>query len=355
MTALAPLPPPEPTEVDLGAELEGLRRRSDDHAAHLRKHQASVTQLADSVAALVALGRQRNRWINLNSFVAYVLFTMLLGGGMYVLYRSRVAELEARRGQAVAERDLARAQAQAQAPAHDDATAAALYALVKSGDRAGLLAREPELATAALTATERAVFADAIAAIQTDGAGDGKAAAAPAAAAAAATPGDDGIAAFKAGQWAAAAKALERALANAPADRVAQLRYYLGASRWKLGQHKAAAAQLGQALAGTLDASAVDARYLYAASLDKVGAFEQARGEYDRFASAHPQHPLAVYARRRSATLLRRARAAAAPPAAETEPTAPGAGSADAFGGSEAPEAAPQTAPPPASPSPTPP
>src|SRR5688572_2642349 len=222
MTALAPLPPAEPTEVDLGAELEGLRRRSDDHAAHLRKHQASVTQLADSVAALVALGRQRNRWINLNSFVAYVLFTMLLGGVMYVLYRSRVAELEARRGQAVAERDLARTQAQAQAPVHDDATAAALYGLVKSGDRAGLLAREPELATAALTATERAFFTDAIAAIRTDGAGDGKAAA-PAALAAAATPGDDGIAAFKAGQWAAAAKALERAVADAPADQVAQL------------------------------------------------------------------------------------------------------------------------------------
>jgi hypothetical protein len=324
MTALAPLPPqptePARDEVELGAELDNLRRKADEQSALLRKHQAAVTQLADSVAALVALGKQRNRWINLNSFVAYVLFTMLLGGAMFVLYRSRVGELEARRAQAVAERDHAKSAAHA-AP-HDDVAAAALYALVKAGDDAGLLAREAELATAPLTVTERAMLADAIAAAkaragQGGGGGGGGGASTGAV--------DDGLVAWKAGRWAEAAPALERALLDAPPARAAQLHYHLGVARWKLGEHAAAADQLEQALAGKLDASAVDARYLYAASLDRLGSGARARAEYDRFATAHPKSPLAVYARRRSAALARKARAAAAPaPAPEAaDDTAP--------------------------------
>jgi len=39
--------------------------------------------------------------------------------------------------------------------------------------------------------------------------------------------------------------------------------------------------------------------------LDRSGAFALARAEYDRFATAHPQSALAVFAMRRSATLAR--------------------------------------------------
>lgn len=293
MSALAPLPPPEPaTEVDLGSELDNLRRKADEQAALLRKHQAAVTQLAESVAALVALGKQRNRWINLNSFVAYVLFTVLLGGAMFFLYRSRVGELEARRAQA-AERGAARGPSAA-LPAHDDATAAALYALVVAGDDAALLARQGEIAGAALTTTERAVFVDAVAAAR--------------ARAAAAARVDDGVTAWRAGKWVEAAPELERALVTAPAERAAQLAYYLGVARWKLGEHQAAATQLERALGGELDAASTDARYYLAAALDKLGDADRARAEYDRFATAYPKSPLAVYARRRSAILVRRAR-----------------------------------------------
>jgi tetratricopeptide (TPR) repeat protein len=300
MTAWASVPPsqrPEsPGELDVGHELDGLRRRADEHATALKKHQAAVTQLAESVTALVALGKKRNRWINLNSFVAYVLFTLLLGGALFFLYRARVGELEASRAQALAERDLSRATAAPGAP-HDDVLAMALYATVKSGDDVALIAREAELAEARLTAAERAMFTDAIGAAKARLNGHVE---------------SDGALAFKAGKWAEASAIFERALADNPnGPRAAQMRYYAGVAKWKQADHAAAVRHLEQALAGNLDAASLDARYFFAASLDKLGQVERARAEFDRFAGAHPQSPLAGYARRRAAALGRlRARAA---------------------------------------------
>src|SRR5690242_15959604 len=85
-------------------EVEALRRRLDDHGTLLRKMQTQVGQLADSLATIVSTGRKRERTLNLNSFVAYVLFTVLLGGGALLLYRTRVDELVAARDRAVSER-----------------------------------------------------------------------------------------------------------------------------------------------------------------------------------------------------------------------------------------------------------
>jgi tetratricopeptide (TPR) repeat protein len=299
MSVWASAPPPhrpEPSgEVDLGHELEALKKRADDHGTALKKHQAAVTQLSEAVTALVALGKKRNRWINVNSFVAYILFTLLLGGALIFLYRARMGELEAERALAIAERDAARAETAA-AP-HDDVIAMALYATVKSGDDVALVAREAELATAQITAAERAMFTDAIGAAKARLSGSVE---------------RDGVAAFKAGKWAEASAVFERALADNPASpRAAQLRYYAGVAKWKQADHAAAAAHLEHALAGKLDAASVDARYYYAAALDKLGQLDRARGEFDAFAAAYPQSPLAGYARRRSAQLARvRARAA---------------------------------------------
>ena len=331
MSALAPAPQ-EPTEiVDLADELDGLRRRADEQAAQLRKNHAAVTQLAESVAQLVALGRKRNRWINLNSFVAYLLFTILLGGGMVFLYRARVRELEGRHTPPPA---AAAKATEAPPVVADDTAAASLYAVVRAGDDAALVAREPEIAKAPLTPTERALFTDLIAQAKKR---LGK------------TSIEDGITAFKSGAWSDAATALERAVADDPdGARTAQLRYYLGVARWKLGDHAAAVEQLRRALAGKLDAASNDARYYHAAALDKLGEAEKARAEYDRFATAFPQHPFAVAARRRSAILWRpKGAPAPRPRARKAAPKPP----ADGSGGGAAPSPAP-TEPAPAAPTP---
>src|SRR5690349_9187200 len=103
MSATDPAPAPDalPTPLEMVAgELESLRRKTDDNAAAIRRNQLALTELAESVGKLVAHQRKRERLLTLNSFVAYLLFTVLLGGGFLLLYQSRADALVAARDRA---------------------------------------------------------------------------------------------------------------------------------------------------------------------------------------------------------------------------------------------------------------
>ena len=89
------------------ALLDGLRRRLDEQANQHRKTQSDVRQLAESIGALVSEQRKRSRWLNVNSFVAYLMFTLLCGGAFYYMYRSRAHELVSERDRVISERDQA--------------------------------------------------------------------------------------------------------------------------------------------------------------------------------------------------------------------------------------------------------
>src|SRR5215468_12060012 len=166
--AAAPLQKPdEPVEpvsdADGWALLENLRRRLDDHGAQGRKTQAQVTQLAESIAALVAEQRRRSLWLNVNSFVAYLVFTLLCAAGCYLLYRSRAHELEAARDQAVTERDTAvrradEALARAVAREAADTKAWEIYQLLEVGQRAEAVARLDALRDQPLSRLDRTML-----------------------------------------------------------------------------------------------------------------------------------------------------------------------------------------------------
>jgi tetratricopeptide (TPR) repeat protein len=332
--AAAPLQKPdEPAEpasdADGWALLESLRRRLDDQAVQGRKTQAQVTQLADSIAALVAEHRRRSLWINVNSFVAYLVFTILCGAGCYLLYRSRAHELSVVRDQAVGERDAAvrradEALARAVARESADTKAWEVYQLLEAGQRGEAVAKLAALRDQPMSRTERAVLAARV--------HDSQVMEVDAALKAAG-------AAFKAGRPGDVIKPLELALAEEPpGGRAATMHYYLGVAYARTDLARATA-HLQAALAGDVDQD--DARFQLASVLDRSGGYVQARAEYDRFATAHPQSPLAMFAMRRSATLARMpgppppelgpagaiapAGAALAPPAAPS--LGPGAGS----------------------------
>jgi tetratricopeptide (TPR) repeat protein len=307
------------TDADGWALLEGLRRRLDDQGALGRKTQAQVTQLAESIAALVAQQRRRSLWLNVNSFVAYVVFTILCGAGCYLLYLSRAHELSAARERAVGERDAAVRRADdltARAAARDaaDGKAWEVYQLLEAGKRSEAVTRLDALREQPLSRTERAVLASR--ALET------RATEVDAAIKAAA-------AALKAGRTAdvpgQVIRPLEAALIGEPAGpRAAALHYYLGVAYARTELDKAIA-HLQQAIAANVDQD--DARFQLASVLDRSGAYALARAEYDRFATAHPQSPFAVFAMRRSATLARLAVApgAALPGAAPPVAASPGA------------------------------
>jgi tetratricopeptide (TPR) repeat protein len=298
------------------AELAQLRRRLDDLGAQQRKSHTSVQQLADSVAALVTAHRRRVRWLNLNSFAAYLIFTVLLGTAFYMVYLRRAAaigaelrELTAQRAAAVARADAASAELTAQKTRSQKAAEA--FALFEKGEAA---AAEQALAQAggALSPLEEAALA---------GVRD------KAAAVAFERAYGEGVAAFRAGELAKAVASLERAVASAPSagGKAGAAQYYLGMSLLRGGELARARIALEAALVAGAEMD--DARYQLATALDRAGEIGRARTEYEKFATAHPKLGLAVYAWRRSAVLARWGKAA--PPLPGATPAAapvPGAG-----------------------------
>lgn len=283
---------------ELSGHVDALRIRLDDQAAVIRRTHAAVTGLAESLGKVVAGQRRRERGISLNSFVAYMLFTLLLGGGFFVLYSTRAGALVEARDEAVKARDLARGQAQSletELAARDAAETAALeyYQLLREKRHTEAVARYADIERLQLTPTEAALFTDGIAEAKGELVDAGYLA---------------GLDAYRAGDLDTAVSELRTALAYEDAGpRAAQMHYYLGLALHKQGSFEEAVRQLELAIAGRVEQSGgADVRYYLAAALDRLGELEQARVEYDRYASAHPKTPLAVGARRRAAQLSRK-------------------------------------------------
>lgn len=351
-TGEVPAEPAPPDGEDGWALLENLRRRLDDQAALGRKTQQQVSQLAESIGALVEIQRRRVRGLNLNSFVAYLIFTMLCGAGFYFLYQSRAGTLVEARDAAQRERDLAvrradEATVAATAREQADRRAWEVFQLLESGKRADAAAKLAALRELPLSRTERAVLSSR--------AHETQVIAVDAALKTAA-------ASLKAGRHAEVIAPLEAALASEPAGaRATLMRYYLGVAYAKGGKLPQAIAQLQAAVDAGTDQE--DARFQLASALDRSGAIAKARAEYDRFAAAYPQSQLAQFARGRSFVLARPAAVApvagapiaatprpvpaapvpppAAPPAASAPPTAtpvpPAAAPPEAAGSASAP------------------
>jgi tetratricopeptide (TPR) repeat protein len=325
-----------PADAEGWALLDALRRKLDDQAAQTRKTSAQVQQLADSIAALVGDQRKRSRWLNVNSFVAYLMFTLLCAGAFYFVYQSRAHEVVAARDRAATDRDTAvrRAdEANAKLAARDAADAKAwdTWQALEAGKKDDALKKLAELKAAPLSKFEHEVLAaraKQAEMMQVD-----------AAMKAANT-------AFKAGRYGEVVVTLESALnLQGAAPRVPEMHYLIGLAHLRANEIDKAVPQLETAVTG--EVSDEDARFQLASALDRVGQWSKARAEYDRFATAHPQNPSAVLAMRRSATLARMPAQAPWVPVTPPKPAAPAAPAGAA--GASAPGAVPvPTAPKPA-------
>lgn len=342
-----PAPAQDPAQIAAAdaegwALLESLRRRMDDQASQGRKTQQQVTQLAESIAALVSQQRARSKLLNLNSFVAYLIFTLLVGAGFFLLYRSRANELVEARDLAKRERDQAVKRADettTKLAQRDKADALAweVYELLEAGKRSEAAGKLDALREQPLSRTERAVLAaraHETHVVEVDAALRSAAAS------------------FKAGRHGEVLAPLEAALVSEPAGaRAAVMRYYLGVAYAKTNQLDKAIAHLTAALAADVDQE--DVRFQLASALDRAGQYAKARAEYDRFATAKPHSSFAAFAMRRSATLARMP-AVAPPPAQPGVPRPPAAGSAAGSGSAAKPPIRPPVAPKPVAPKPAP-
>jgi tetratricopeptide (TPR) repeat protein len=285
-------PSPEDSAETLWAMLDALRRKLDDNATVGRKTQQAMVQLADSLAAQVASNRKRTRWLNLNSFVAYLLFTLTIGGGFFLLYRTRSASLVTERSTALRERDAAvdratRAESAVADRVRGDTAVWNVYSLIVGNKRTEALAALTALPATSMSKTEHALFAELEQRTRAELVDE---------------QFHNGIAAFRAGKLAEVITNLSAALAvESKGARSAQMRYYVGVAQLKQGQTDVAVDMLTQAIAGDVDIE--DARYYFAVALDIQGLSARARIEYDRFATKHPLSPFTAQATRRSAML----------------------------------------------------
>lgn len=281
----------------LRENVETLTRRLDEQAALVRKTQASVSSLAESVAAVVSRERTADRRLHLNSFVAYLLFTVLLGGGFFALYNARTGDMVQQRDDAVAERDSARSQVstlsgELAARQASEKKAYDYYLLLRDDQGAEAVARHADIEKETLTPTERELFAQGVEKARGQIVDAGYL---------------SGIDAFRQNNFERAVTELRRGLAyQGEGARAAQMRYYLGVSLYKQGEHEEAARQIELAMAGGVeDAGMVDARFYLASAFEELGRYAEARAEYGKFATAQPRDPLAIAARRKAAGLTR--------------------------------------------------
>ncbi|MBT8493080.1 MAG: hypothetical protein KJO07_08475, partial [Deltaproteobacteria bacterium] len=289
-------------------------------SAQVGNHQVveSLESLADSVAEVMARMRQGERRLSLNSFVAYILFTVLLGGGFALLYQSRVGGLVRARDAAIGERDAARERAEElqNAIGKRDAAAQAAYeyySLIRDKRRTEVIAQFPKVEQLDLTPAEREFFTAGVARARSEMVDAGYLA---------------GLDAFRRSDFVRAIAEFERALTyEVEGQQAALMRYYMGVAQRKSGDSEAAIRNLELALAGQVDEAGVsDARYQLAAAFEAIGSLDEARKEYSKFASSTPRSPLAPAARRKVGVLARKialANRAAAPAPAGTRPPAP--------------------------------
>ena len=271
--------------------MEALAERVSEIGQAQDQSDDTVATLATALSDLVGRMRKQDRLITLNSFVAYALFTVLLGAAFLMLHRSQAGDLERERDQAQhalvaaeerahgATRELAARQAAEKA-------AADIYELLRDHRYKEAIAAGQKLDSLRLTPAEKGLITDAVERARSDLAHQAL---------------ERGREAFGRGELDRAVKEAEAGLEAAPqSEHAPALHYLVGHSLARQNKNKDAAAAIETALAGGVEKDVKDARYLYATVLDKLSRSEDARAAYRAFAASNPRSPNANWARTRA-------------------------------------------------------
>ena len=290
--------------------LEALAERVSEIGQAQDQSDDTVATLATALSDLVGRLRKQDRLITLNSFVAYALFTVLLGAAFLMLHRSRAGDLERERDQAqhalvAAEERAANATRELAAREAAEKGAAEIYEMLRDHRYKEAIAAGQKLDTLRLTPAEKGLIGDAVERAKGDLAHQAL---------------ERGHEAFGRGELDRAVKEAEAGLEAAPQSAHAPaLHYLVGQSLARQNKNADAAAAIEKALAGGVEKEVKDARYLYATVLDKLSRGEDARAAYRAFATSHPRSPNAHWARTRAWQLS----AQPAKPTPAAKPAAP--------------------------------
>lgn len=277
---------------------EDLREQLDQLGHEVVEARNQMIKNANAVGNLVAevreLGRQQQRQrrrLGANTLGAYVIFVVLLAGGFYLVYQSRVDRVEfeknvLRRQHAAMQTQVERLR-EAERKRHGTETEAmAFYQLMKGQQLHQALARYPEVAKLPLSKVEAALFESWVQRRRASLA----------------------YSAYAAGMRAVGEKAWKRAVVElsrslqlvAQPPHAASLRYYLGVALSKLGSNREAAEALEKAI--SLRAAKLvntNVQYLLAGIYQALGQRDKARDTYRAYLRAYPKGSHARLARLR--------------------------------------------------------
>jgi TolA-binding protein len=282
----------DPSEVrsEPTASIDPRREVAELRALAIKTNNL-VTALGADLKSISRRLDQRERTLTLNSAIAYVLFVVLLGGGLYLVHRLRVdrADFEkdaALREAAGAREALAQAQRRDEARRQGEARAYELYQLLRGGRARDAVSKYPEVSRERLSRTEAEVLRDGVARGRQE---------------LAYSAFEAGRQAYGQSSWKRAAQELRRAIEIDPSPpHAAQLYYLYGIALFKLADYPAAASELERAVEKGAERNVQnDAGFYLAAALDQAKKRDRAKAEYRKFLTKYPQSHFAGTARRR--------------------------------------------------------
>jgi tetratricopeptide (TPR) repeat protein len=282
-------------EPDRSSKDEALprdpRREVVESRALSIKTNNLVSALSAEIKTVAHRLDHRERRMVLNSAVAYVLFVVLLAGAFYVIHHTRLehAEIEkdgALREAAAIREQLAQVNKRDEERGRGETRAFELYQLLRGGKVRDAVSRYPEIARERLSRTEAEVLREAVLRARQD---------------LAASSFDAGRQAYGASQWKRATQEFRRSVEADPAPAHAATLYYLyGISLYKVGDFAGAARELERAIEHGAERNVHDdAGFYFAAALDQAKQRDRAKAEYQKFLQKFPGHRFAGPARRR--------------------------------------------------------
>ena len=278
-------------ETELSRQVSELRREVTETRNQMIKTANGFANLTTEVHEISRLLGGQKRGLHFNSVAAYVLFVLLIAGGAYLMYTSRIERVDFEKGVLMRERAAARSKLetalkQVEQRRTTEQRALAFYRLSQSGKVFAALKQYPEVAQMPLSPVESALF---------------QAWATSTRSRLSHSAFTEAMKAVEQKQWKEAVINFQRSVKFVPQpNHEASLRYYYGIALNRLGSYPEAAAELERSIeVGSEKNVNREVRFYLGSIYETMGQFKKARAAYEAYIQRYPGSKAARAARRR--------------------------------------------------------
>ena len=278
-------------EAELTRQVAELMREVTETRNQMIKTGNNFANLTTEVHEISRQQQGQRRGLHFNSVAAYVLFVVLICGGAYLMYTSRIERVDFEKGVLQRERAAARSKLatvlkQVERRRETEQRALAFYRLSQSGNVMSALKAYSEVAQMPLSPVESALFQGWATSTRSR---------------LSHTAFTEAMKAVGQKQWKEAVIKFQRSVSFVPQpNHEASLRYYYGIALNRLGSYPEAAAELERSIeVGSEKNVNREVRFYLGSIYETMGQFRKARGAYEAYIQRNPSSKAARAARRR--------------------------------------------------------